>query len=476
MHLDGLPYALELAATKLRVLSPEQLLQRLDDRFKLLRGGSQTGAGRHASLQTMLDWSWELLTASEQALLRRLAVFVGGWSLTAAERVCEDEVVDDVLTVLHRLIDQSLVEVTEPVDGELRYRFLETVRAYALTQLRAAGEEEAMRERQLQWCVELAEAAEAGLKGREQIHWLNQLQLEHDNLRAALEWGKEREEGVRIAAGIHRFWYIRGFFAEGRSWLEKLLTVPCPAVLRIKILNAAGIIAWAQGDVTAARDYFSQCLALPELSADRAAYARARNNLAIVECQLKDFASSERHYLASLEVYCELGDYKRVSILKSNLANLRTQQGDARGALQLLEEALAFQAQSDDLEAAAFTLQNLGEAHLALHELEPASARLREALRIRADLGNTRGVAISLSTFGILAERQGRFQQAARLFGAVEALDIGLEPHGDLIGAEYFESVERVRAALGEAAIAEWEVGRAAAAKEKKVDFSSLIC
>ena len=228
-RLDGIPLALELAAARSRVLSVEQIAARLDDRFNLLTGGSRIAVPRHQTLRATIDWSYDLLTQPERAVLRRLSTFAGGSSIEAAEAVCAGDPVEsfEVLDLLARLVDRSLV-VPEPSADETRFTMLETVREYARERLVESGEADDVRRRHRDWYLALVEEAEpAFFRGPEPGYWLERLDREHDNLRAALAWSEEgaddAEAGLRLAAGLWRFWEIRGFLQEGRGWLERML-------------------------------------------------------------------------------------------------------------------------------------------------------------------------------------------------------------------------------------------------------------
>jgi predicted ATPase/class 3 adenylate cyclase len=226
-QLDGIPLALELAAARTRVLPPEQIVARLDDRFRLLTGGSRTALPRHQTLLALIEWSHDLLSEAERVLLRRLAVFAGGWSLEAAQAVCGDGLGEDVLETLEHLADKSLIDV-EPFGeaAEGRYRLLETIRQYARDKLLAASEAERVQDRHLEYCAQLAEAAEPHLRDAEQLAWMQRLEREHDNLRAALAWaleGGKRHSMLRLAGALAYFWDLRGYWSEGCKWLDDAL-------------------------------------------------------------------------------------------------------------------------------------------------------------------------------------------------------------------------------------------------------------
>src|SRR5258705_7079944 len=253
-RLDGIPLAIELAAPRLVSMSVKELNQRLDERFALLTGGSRAALPRHRTLRSMIDWSYDLLTSSEQAMLSRVSVFAGGWTLATAEQVCTGNGIDapEVIDLLASLADKNLVLADEK-QGTTRYRMLETVRQYAQDRLRESGEEAQWRNRHLASFLGLAEEAFPELRGPSPQAWLDRLAAEHDNLRAALGWSAATnpERGLHLAASIYRFWFIRGHLTEGREWYARLLeALPRDTVIadRARALNNAGILARVQGD------------------------------------------------------------------------------------------------------------------------------------------------------------------------------------------------------------------------------------
>jgi predicted ATPase/class 3 adenylate cyclase len=228
-RLDGIPLALELAAARTKVFPPDQIVALLDDRFRLLTGGSRTALPRHQTLLALIEWSHDLLTAAERMLLRRLSVFAGGWSLDAAQAVCGDRLGEDVLETLAHLADKSLIDVEEPTEAaEGRYRLLETVQQYARDKLLASGEPERVRDRHLEYFVQFAEEAEPHLRGAEQLDWLDRVEREHDNLRIALAWALESgksEHALRLAGALYYFWELRAYWSEGQKWLDEALAL-----------------------------------------------------------------------------------------------------------------------------------------------------------------------------------------------------------------------------------------------------------
>ena len=267
-RLDGMPLAIELAASRLRSMSVEDLNQRLDERFALLTDGSRAALPRQRTLRSMLDWSYDLLTEREQAMLRRLAVFAGGWTLASAQEVCAGDGIDasDVVEQLTSMVDKSLV-VTDEQAGATRYRMLETIRQYASDRLRERGEQAQWRARHLAVFVSLAEAFKWEGFGPQQETWFSRIESELGNLRAALAWSAEASptEGVRLAAALDLFWRLRGHVAEGREWLARLLDafpIDGPKIEHARGLLVAGLLEQTQGDYAAAKRLMQESLAL----------------------------------------------------------------------------------------------------------------------------------------------------------------------------------------------------------------------
>lgn len=304
-RLDGLPLALELAAARVRLLTVEQIMVRLDDRFRLLTGGSRTVLPRQRTLQATIDWSYALLNEREQAVLRRLSVFAGGWSLEATEAVCADESVaqGDIFDALASLVDKSLVR-SAPQEAEVRYLMLETVCQYTAHRLKESGETEAVRARHRDWYMALAEEAELQLIGPQQSIWLSRLEMEHDNLRAALAFSEGQSEsveaGLRLSGALRQFWVIHGHFTEGRHWLGRALEqtrlrhgaeVAFP-VAEAKALLAAGVLAHYQDEQETAGKLTAGSLTIYRQLGDQKGVADALHGLGNVAFYQDDYQAA----------------------------------------------------------------------------------------------------------------------------------------------------------------------------------------
>jgi predicted ATPase/class 3 adenylate cyclase len=423
-RLDGIPLALELAAARVRALPVEQIAARLDDRFRLLTGGSRTSVARHQTLRATIDWSYDLLTEPERAILRRLSAFAGGATLEAAESVCAGDDVDaiDVLDLLGRLVEKSLVFI-DPTLAEARFRLLETVREYARTRLVEAGEGDAALRRHRDWYLALVdEASPAFFQGPEPAEWLQRLDMEHDDLRSAMEWCLDQDDegwsGLRMAAGLWRYWEIRGHLTEGRGWLERMVAAVGDEVspLRANALTGAGTLAFMQGDFRAASAFHEGSLALHRQMGDALSVAYAANNLANTAVQLGDHARARALYEEAIDLTRARGDVRGVAFGSINLADVATRQGDHEGARELHLEILAIIRELGDRWMEAFALDTFGRATSLAGDVETARSLHTEALAILEELGDRRGVARVLTHLAGVALSDGDTAAARELF------------------------------------------------------------
>ncbi|PYO39393.1 MAG: XRE family transcriptional regulator, partial [Gemmatimonadetes bacterium] len=471
VRLDGIPLAIELAAARVPVLTPEQLAARLDDRFRLLVGGSRSALPRQQTLRATVDWSYDLLAEPERRLFDRLSVFAGGWSLEAAEAVGAGDGVDPsgVLDLLGRLVAKSLVVADPGPEGAMRYRLLETIRAYGREKLHEAGEEAALGQRHLDWCLALAERAEPELLGRNQAAWLDRLETEHDNLRAALRWCLESgdgETGLRLAGALGRFWFVRGYLSEGSRWFEQLFALPSTMTAedaRAKALSAAGLLAAVRGDHERAGRFLEEALALWRELGDKHRIARSLNNLGGLAYQQGEYRTARCWYEEALALWREVGDQRGIANQVISLGVLARQEGDYQQAAQLCEGALALFEERGDQEGIALASMVLGAVAHNRGDTERAQALLKESLIVFSELGDKSNIAECLELLAGLASAQGQPIRAARLCGSAQALieSIGLTP-APADRYQYERNVAAVRASLGEAAFAAaWAEGRA---------------
>ncbi len=468
-RLDGMPLAIELAAARMNVLTAEQIAARLDDRFHLLTGRSRTVLQRHQTLRGAIDWSYDLLSQRERLLLQRLSVFAGGWTLEGAEGVCSGNGLDepDVLDALTQLAFQSLTLIDEH-PGSVRYRFLETVRQYGRDRLRESGEEEAARRRHRDWYLAFVERAERELEGSQQTAWFETVEAEHDNLRAALEWSVERGEtaaALRMATSLGHFWFVHGYMAEGRKWLETALAGPgdVPAPLRAKALRTAGWLAvFGQGDYPAGRVLLEESLRLWRGITDKQNIAQLLHDLGSVAAHLGEHGRARDLYEESLDLRRTIGDRVGSAVSLHNLGRVAYRQEDYATAWALLQESLAIWHNAGHRDSAGMVLTNLGLVVCRQGEHAQARSLLRQGLALHREFGDKRRIAFSLEAFGSLAVAQEKGARGARLFGAAEALRESLgSPLPPADRPDYDRGVAAARAGIGEDAFtAAWAEGR----------------
>jgi predicted ATPase len=469
-RLDGLPLAIELAAARVKVLSPSSMLTRLASRLQLLTGGSRDLPQRQQTLRAAMDWSHDLLTPAEQKLFRRLSVFVGGCNLEGVEAVCDPrgDLDVDLLDGMASMVDKSLLQRIERGQGESRFMMLETIREYALEKLEASGEKPLTKRTHAAYCLVLAEEEATEQSGAEVAEWLERLGLEHDNFRAALEWLTETgdaEWGLRLGAALFRYWEMRENFAEGRDRLGKLLKLP-GAVARTKArsraLFAAGVLAVEQGDYAAtdaligesldiarqlddkqgiavclnalavnardrgdiavARSLFEESLVQWRELDDQKAVARALSNLANVVKLQGDYARARSLYAECHSIFRALGDRTGVAWSMNHEGDVARDQGDSAGARVLYEQGLSIFRELDDRWGIAGTLADLGSLAREQQNYPVAHSLHQESIKIFRELDHKRGIARLLECFACSAAAQLEAQRSLRLAGAAAAL------------------------------------------------------
>jgi predicted ATPase/DNA-binding SARP family transcriptional activator len=420
-HLDGIPLALELAAACTSVLSMQQIVDRLNDRFTLLTAGDRTAPRHQQTLRATLDWSYSLLSNFERVLLQRLSVFVGDFTLEAAESVCIWQKLksQSAIKLLTQLVDKSLV-MAETQDREARYRLLETVRQYAQEKLVAARESKRILERHLSFYLDMAEQAESHLQGPSQAFWLVRLESEHPNLRAALDYSAQSypEFQLRLAVALRRFWSVRGHWSEGRRQLSEALVKNQDArgALQAKALVAIGNLARDQGDFESARALYEESLTLSKETADRRGIAESLHHLGQIAHDRGDHALARSYYEQSLTIRRELEDKPGLGASLQNLGLLAFNQGDYAAARSFQEESLRLRRERGDLWGIAASLHSLGM--VAQHQGDAVAARsyYEQSLEIKRELRDKWGVSASLNNLGMLAYNQREFSTARSYF------------------------------------------------------------
>ena len=506
-RLDGLPLAIELASARAKVLTPEAMLARLDNRLGLLRSGARDLPDRQRTLRATLNWSYDLLSLAERLVFARLAVFVGGWILEAAEAVCDAGDEAEVLQHMSALVDKSLVSQQAGIQHEPRFTMLETVREYALERLKESSELERWRRRHAIYFLKLAEEEERASQGPLQRVWLDRLETEHDNFRAALSWSLtsqgDTEMGLRLTGALSHFWYVREHHSEARTWLQRALERPSEATAaRAKVLVGAGRLAWFQGELKRGNTLLEDGLALYRELGDDAGAAFTllvlgriavsqgdrKRGTTLVEESLASFRQQGNEwgiarafivlgdvalfedkvdratskFQESLRISRDLEDAEGIALSLLYLGRAAHMRGDAARSETLLKESLVVFRQSGDSRGIAEVLLELGRVARVQGDSARALALSRESLVLSRKLDNKAYIAFCLTTLAGIIQATGDPARAGRLFGVAEVLlessSAVLDPRGRL---EYENDLVAARLQLGTVAFAhEWQEGR----------------
>jgi predicted ATPase/DNA-binding SARP family transcriptional activator len=515
-QLDGMPLAIELAAARTRTLAVEQIAARLDDRFHLLTLGSRMGLPRQQTLHATMDWSHDLLTEPERVLFRRLSVFAGGFTLEAAEAVCASEVAvslilapTDILDLLTHLVDKSLV-MAEQQNGESRYRLLETIRQYAAEKMIEAGEKGSICDQHLRFFLRLAEVAERKLQESNQVEWLNRLDRERANLRAALEWSNRKSNnvaGLRLAASMWRFWFMRGEYGEGRRRLEETLAridSSLRTTERAYALMALGCLIWMQGrqpnavaralfessaaiyqelgdtrgfaysllwrshlateqaDGHVARSLAEESVRLFRTTGDRWGLAQSLFTLGRAERSAGDHAVSLPHYEESVAIFRAVGDRWGIGVVLSHLGLLAFDRGDYVLASSLFKDRLTIGRELGFKQFIGLSLHNLGRVAYRTGDYGQARTLFEESLLVHQEMGSKRAIRDPLRGLSELVGMQGQPQRAVHLLAAAEVLSDAIGTPFLAPRTEYKRAVAALRAQLDEATFAQaWAEGGA---------------
>ena len=435
-RLDGIPLAIELAAAKVRVLSVEQIAKRLDDRFRLLTGGSRAALERHQTLRATIDWGHNLLSPLEQILFRRLSVFVGGWTLEAAESVCGFGGINsfEVLDVLTHLVDKSLAIVDEgagtsryPAGGSFRYRMLETIRQYASEKLFDANEGDKVHERHLRFFLDMTNESKQELeKGNQTV--LENFESERGNLRAAIEWsqsGESADAGLELAAALLWYWALRGYLSEGIERLRSSLALSqtqARSQVRAKALNALGNLLSRQANFSEAKRILDEALVAGLALDDKWNIAKSYDSLGYIAAYQGNFDEANSYNGQSLEISRELGDNLGIIDSLEIIAETTLIRGDYPQALTIFEEELELARNVNHINNISYVVRRLGQIKLFQGELRPAINLFQESLSLNWQVGDKQAVAACLAAFGSVAMIRADMHRAAQLFGASEAL------------------------------------------------------
>ncbi len=472
VRLDGLPLAIELAAARVKVLSPHALLSRLDQRFALLSGHARDAPERLRTMRNAIAWSFDLLTPLEQRLFRRLSVCAGGFSLAGAAAVAGDAAVTaDPLEGISSLVDKSLLKQVNEVAGEPRFAMLETIREYGLEQLAASGEDDATRRRLAAWSLALAEPGYTGFFGPEHRQQLALLDAEYDNLRAVLAWALDRGEAEiaqRLVYALSRFWYVRGHLSEGLLWSERALVsdiaAPTPEAARAGALAVTGYLTWARGDDRRAVELWAEAIPLFRRlgSVSQLALALHAAGLAEEDRGEHDAARAlQEEALALCRTSEDTVFYVGHMLYALGVVDYR-QHGDLDAAEAYFREALQRFQEVDDAYGAGIALTNLGRVARDRGDYAQATARYASGLTLHWADGDRGRIAACLNGLGIVAALAGQAERAARLCGAAEALREAIGAPVPRHRGRYERAIAAARAALEEPAFtAAWSAGRA---------------
>jgi predicted ATPase/DNA-binding XRE family transcriptional regulator len=482
-RLDGLPLALELAAARLRMLSPAALLALMEERLRLLTGGWADAPPRQQTLRATIAWSHDLLSPEAQVLFSRLSVFVGGFPLEAVAAVAMEEDTFAVLAGLETLADQSLLRRTQhdPIGGP-RFIILETIREYGLEMLAASGTEAASRERHARYFLDLAEEAETHLASAVEPIWLDRLEAEHDNLRTALasfsEYGVT-EHGLRLAGAMWLFWYYRGYLTEGRRWLEQVLqsSEGVDSSARAKALLGLGALAHFQGDEQRSAEVLEESLALSRKHGDSWTAAFALTVMGNLAEDLGDYSRAGVLFEEARDLFQDLDDEVNTAVTIYHLGVVAYGRGDLEEASSLLAQALTIAQQIGDPWSTAITQSYLSLVACDRGDYRTAATALDESLTLLMNIGTTERIAAWLRRAAVVATASGRFSESVRIMAAASVLE-------DAIGITlalperltYERALNRSREALGEEKFsAIWATGRTMTEEQAIADATRVI-
>lgn len=474
-RLDGMPLAIELAAARVRVLTVEQIVERLDERFQLLTAPGSDVSSRQRTLKSTIDWSYHLLSDSERNLFNGLSVFAESFTLEAVRAVCMAEASElDTIDLLTSLIDKSLVVASSETGAELRYRLLETICQYGLEQLAQADELAQARNRHLDYYLQLAATAAPKLKGPEQLQWFERLERENENFRAALSWSVNEpaahERGLRLAVALHWFWHVRSYLSESRYWLESLLARTQDmenSSLRAAALHALGMQAWLQYDIEAGQAAMEESMVLAQRARDNYAVAKATSGMAmladfggdmaaarawnaralaafselgslwdiawaltgsgIMAMHAGDYASAAVQFEENIQIYREIGDEWATAIPMAYLGIALQYQSKYSQAREAMEQARDIYLKFGDHRRVMWQTVDLGDVALAQKDLTGALRHYLDGLRLFGELGTKPfGLAVMRGA-AYLAKERGDLARAAKLLGALSILKAGIQ-------------------------------------------------
>ena len=420
-RLDGLPLAIELAAARIKLLTPKAILTRLSSRMKLLTGGARDLPARQQTIQNTIAWSYDLLDDEEKKLFRRLSVFVGGCTLEAVEEICNaaDDLEVDILDSVASLVDKSLLK-QEEVEDEARFVMLETVREYGLERLAESEEKEALRRNHSNFYLAMAKEVEPELHRHNQVMWMDQLEVEHDNLRAVLEWSLESgevENALRLSCDLWWFWFIRGYFSEGLDWMERALSLDkgISKSVRARALTWGGCMAWWVGDLERMGEMLRESLALSRQLGDKVGLGWSLNFSARFDQAKMNYDRAVELGEESLKLFQEVRDKFGTGWSYILLGDVARSQGDNERAVKMFEGGLIPLRELGDKNGIAWLVQNIGDVRRQSGDYDLGAELIEESIVLFQELGDKFGTAGALRNLGVAISFQGNYSRAVEL-------------------------------------------------------------
>jgi tetratricopeptide (TPR) repeat protein len=481
-RLDGLPLAIELAAALVKILPPQALLKRLEQRLPLLTGGARTLPARQQTMRNAIAWGHDLLTPDEQILFRRLAVFPGGCTIEAAEAVANPGGTLDLFAGLISLVDKSLLRQDEGADSEPRFRMLETVREYGQERLEASGEGDETRRHHARYFLNLAERANAVIADTADPAWLDVLDREHDNLRAALAWSRDSGDHdtlLRLAGALALFWYYRGYLSEGQRWLDQALQTPPNAASprpRAWALTFSGMLANVCGETDRAVAQLTESFSWWEQTGEAYGRALASSILGGVYVSLGRYDAGAALFTPNEAYFRDVGNESLLAHVRFHLGVIAWVQGDQARAIRLLHDAVEGYDGAANPADAIDPLRYLGLFACAAGDLDEAAVRFREVLTRLRQLGSRAALAVGLADVATFAAAREAWQPAVRLFAKAEALLAAEAAAFSLPARDHYERAHaRATEALGGSAQATAVAGRALTLEQALTEAETVL-
>ncbi|MEO8664274.1 MAG: tetratricopeptide repeat protein [Ignavibacteria bacterium] len=425
-QLDGIPLAIELAAVRVKVLSPENICKRLEDRFRLLTGGKRTALPRQQTLRAMLDWSYDLLSEKEKILWRRLSVFAGGWTAEAAEEICSDEKIEksDVGSLLNDLAGKSII-LLQGIDN--KFRMLQTVMQYGGVLLSESGEKDKFHNKHLEYYMNLCEGSIPEYSGPTAKLWLNRIEEFYPNVQSALGWSVEhelKEKGNRLAVSMGKFWELRGYYTEGRSWFDKLLTSKenLPPEIIANSKSIAAILATQQGKYEVSDKFILEALEIYERSGNKNRVANSLNNLGLNAYDKGKYDEAKKHLNECLRIRKDSDNKIGICSTLNSLGLVDLVEGDYVGAKKKFVDSLEIALELNDLMYTGIAYSNLAQTYDFLGESEKTKEYFEKGLLIDRELGNKNGICVSLYNLGVIELNDQKYSDAKKLFEESKAI------------------------------------------------------